>query len=174
VGVAGVEGRLEDRVGERVVDAGHGGQSGSSYVVRMHAAIIYESLTGNTRRASSAIAELLEERGHTATVSPITRIDLHSLSQADVVIIGSWTDGFFVVGQRPGRAGRMRALPALDGKRCIVFCTYALNAGRVLDKMAAIVSGRGGDVVGGMTVRRDRLDRDVADLVERLLEVVPA
>jgi hypothetical protein len=140
----------------------------------MRVAIIYESLTGNTRKASHAIAELLVAQGHAATVSPTTRIDLQSLSQADLVIIGSWTDGLFVVGQRPGRAGRLRALPALDGKRCVVFCTYALNAGRVLDKMAAIVTSRGGEVVGGMTVRRDRTDRDVASLVERLLEVAPA
>jgi hypothetical protein len=140
----------------------------------MRVAIVYESLTGNTRKASAAIADLLVAQGHSASVSPITRIDLQSLSDADLVIIGSWTDGLFVVGQRPGRAGRLRALPALDGKRCVVFCTYALDAGRVLDKMAAIVTSRGGDVVGGMTVRRDRIESDVATLVERLLEVAPA
>jgi hypothetical protein len=137
----------------------------------VHAAIIYESLTGNTRRAARALAAGFERAGHTATASPITRIDLQSLADADLVVIGTWTDGFILVGQRPGRAGRLRALPALDGKRCAVFCTYAIDAGNVLEKMAAIVEGCGGDVVGGMTVRRDRVEADVAELLDRLLTV---
>jgi Flavodoxin domain len=137
----------------------------------VHVAIIYESLTGNTKRASGVLATGLEKAGHTATASPITRIDYQSLSDADLVVIGTWTDGLFVVGQRPGRAGRLRSLPALDGKRCVVFCTYALDAGKVLEKMAAIVASRGGDVVGGMTVRRDRVDAEVAELLESILTV---
>jgi hypothetical protein len=140
----------------------------------VHVAIVYESLTGNTRRASDAIAERLIASGHAATVSPITRIDYQSLAAADLVIIGSWTDGFFFVGQRPGRSGRLRRLPALDGKRCIVFCTYAIDSGKALDKLAGIVATRGGQVIGGMTVRRDRIASDVAELVDRALEVAAA
>jgi hypothetical protein len=134
-------------------------------------AIIYESLTGNTKRASRLLAAGLEDAGHPTSASPITKIDYQALADADLVVIGTWTDGLFVVGQRPGRAGRLRALPALDGKRCVVFCTYALDAGKVLSKMEAIVTGRGGDVVGGMTVRRDRLEADVAELLDSLLTV---
>jgi hypothetical protein len=137
----------------------------------VHVAIVYESLTGNTKRASRVLAAGLEACGHTAVASPITRIDYQSLADADLVVIGTWTDGLFLVGQRPGRAGRLRALPALDGKRCAVFCTYALDAGKVLEKMSAIVASRGGEVVGGMTVRRDRLEGDVAELLDSLLTV---
>jgi hypothetical protein len=137
----------------------------------VHVAIIYESLTGTARRAARELAAGLEAAGHTATASPITRIDYQSLTDADLVVIGTWTDGFVFVGQRPGRASRLRALPALNGKRCAVYCTYAIDAGNVLEKTAAIVEACGGDVVGGMTVRRDRVDADVAELLDRLLTV---
>jgi flavodoxin len=140
----------------------------------MRAVVIYESLTGNTRRAAGFIAQGLEDAGVTTTVCPVTAVDFAALSDADVVVVGSWTDGVFVVGQRPGRAGRLRALPAMKGKRVVVYCTYALNAGKVLQKMTAILEERGAEVIGGMTIRRDDLRGGSVELVNRLLSAVAA
>ena len=135
--------------------------------------MIYESLTGNTRKASELIAAQLGAAGVEATVSPINRLDLAALSAADLVIVGSWTDGFVFAGQRPGRAGRLRKeLPAMRGKKCVVFCTYAIDAGHTLEKLQAIVESKGGEVVGGMQLRRDRLDKSVPDFVGRVLAAV--
>jgi hypothetical protein len=89
------------------------------------------------------------------------------------VVVGSWTDGFFVVGQRPGRAGRLRNMPVIDGKKAVVYCTYALNPGKTLEKLADIVRDRGGDVVGGMAIRRDDIPGGVHEFVGRLLDVIP-
>src|SRR6516225_9137894 len=100
----------------------------------MDAVIIYESLTGNTEKASKLIAGQLRAAGVPTTVCRITNIDYQALADADLVIVGTWVDGIFVVGQRPGRGERIRRLPVLDRKRCLVFCTYALNPGRTLDK----------------------------------------
>lgn len=136
----------------------------------MHVAIVYESLTGRTRRAAQLIAEGLTAAGATATVSPVTDPDYQSLAQADLVVVGGWVDGFFVVGQRPGRAGRLRRMPAMRGKRAIVFCTYALDPGHTLEKLQRIVEEHGAEVLGGMTIRRDRLDEGARELVERLLD----
>lgn len=130
--------------------------------------VIYESLTGNTRRASHLIADELVASGHEAVVCPTTHVDLHALQQADLVVVGGWTDGLFFVGQRPGRAGRLRGLPALAGKRAVCFVTYALDAGKTLDKLVAIVEGLGAEVEGGMTIRRDRIEEGARQLVSRL------
>ena len=140
----------------------------------MHAIVIYESLTGHTRKAAGLIAAELIAQGVSAVACPITRIDYQALSRADLVIVGSWTDGVFVVGQRPGRAGRIRALPVVDGKRALVFCTYALNPGHVLDKMTEILTGRGAEVIGGMAIRRDKLAEGAREFVVRLLDAVEA
>ena len=137
----------------------------------MHAVVIYESLTGNTRKASNAIAAGLRSRGIEAVACPIDRVDLHALQQADLVVVGGWVDGLLFVGQRPGRAGRFKQMPALAGKRTVVFMTYAIDAGKALDKLSAVVAARGADVVGGMTIRRDRLEQGVADLVDRLADL---
>ncbi|MER3452682.1 MAG: hypothetical protein C4344_03125 [Acidimicrobiia bacterium] len=141
----------------------------------MKVLIIYESLTGTTRRAAFMIAERLYEEGHEAVVSPVTHVDLQALKEADLVVVGTWTDGIVFFGQGPGRAERLRRLPVMYGKRCVVYCTYAIDPGHTLEKLADILRDRGADVVGGLAIRRGALEEGVEELVRRLLALlVPA
>ncbi len=135
----------------------------------MNAVVIFESLTGNTRKTADLIAAELRASGVETTVSPIDAIDLAALSAADLVVVGSWVDGIVIAGQKPGRAGRLRKMPVIDGKKAAVFCTYAVNPGKTLSKLSAIVTERGGDVVGGVAVNRRRLEEGAKDFVDRLL-----
>lgn len=135
----------------------------------MNAVVIYESLTGNTAKAGRAIAAELTSSGLPTQAFPITRIDYQALADADLVIVGSWVDGLILVGQRPGRIGRINAMPALAGKQAIVYLTYAIDAGRSLEKLSAAVEARGAEVLGGQTIRRDKLAQGVDDLVDRIL-----
>lgn len=137
----------------------------------MDAVVIYESLTGNTAKAGQAIAAGLTRAGLPTQAFPITRIDYQALSVADLVIVGSWVDGFVVVGQRPGRLGRIKGMPALAGKRAVVYLTYAIDPGKALQKMSDAVAARGADVLGGQLIRRDKLEQGVADFVDRVLQV---
>jgi hypothetical protein len=136
------------------------------------AIVIYESLTGNTRRAAGLIAEELGRRGVDATVCPITRIDYQALARADLVIVGTWTDGLLFVGQRPGRAARIRSLPVIDGKRAIVYVTYAIDPGKTIRKLEGIVAERGGQVLGGLAIHRSKLAEGARELVDGALSAV--
>jgi flavorubredoxin len=137
----------------------------------VEAVVIYESLTGNTAKAGQAIAAGLTAEGVPTRAFPITAIDYQALSRADLVIVGSWTDGLIVVGQKPGRLGRIKAMPALAGKRAVVYLTYAIDAGKALEKLSRAVEGRGAEVIGGQTIRRDKLEAGVDDLVDRVLAI---
>jgi len=134
------------------------------------ALVIWESLTGTTHKAAERIAGGLRAKGVDATVSPATRVDLAALSAADLVIVGSWTDGIVFVGQRPGRATRLWNLPYMTGKRAFVYCTYAVDAGHAVDKLADIVRDRGADVIGGQKVHRFHLERDCDAVVAQVLQ----
>jgi hypothetical protein len=137
--------------------------------------VIYESLTGHTRTLAGLIAEQLVSQQHEVlAVNSVTAVDLQALSAADVVIVGSWTDGILVVGQKPGRAGRLRKIPVFVGKKAFVYCTYALNPGKTIEKLSGIVASRGGEVIGGLAVRRNGLEQGAKDIVEDLLAAVPA
>ena len=140
----------------------------------MRAIVIYESLTGNTREAGQLIAAELNASGIEAVHSPITAIDLQALSDADLVIVGSWTDGLFFFGQRPGRAGRLASMPVIDGKKAAVYCTYAIDSGKTLPKLADIVTRRGGDVIGGVAIKRNAMEEGAVDFVDRLLGALDA
>lgn len=140
----------------------------------MRAVVIYESRTGNTARAARLIAGELATRGVEVAVYPVTAIGLKDLAEADVVFVGTWVDGLVLFGHRPGHAGRIRAMPVIDGKRVVAFMTYAVHAGKALDRFARVLTERGATVVGGGLFRRDRVDRGISELVSEALATVSA
>lgn len=138
------------------------------------AVVIYESLTGNTARAARLIAHEVAAQGVDVSVYPITDIGLKDLAEADIVFVGTWVDGLVLFGHRPGRAGRIRSMPVIDGKRVAAFMTYAIHAGKALDRFTRVLEERGATVVARALLRRDRLDDGIGDLVSTALATVPA
>lgn len=139
----------------------------------MKAVIIYESLTGNTRRAANLIADELYRHRVGTRLCSVNSIDPEAVAAADLVIVGTWTDGMLVVGQRPGRKGRLKKrLPDLAGKRCAAYCTYAIDSGKTLQKLTALLESKGAEVLGGMAIRRDRLAEGAADFADRLTDAL--
>jgi menaquinone-dependent protoporphyrinogen IX oxidase len=132
------------------------------------AVVLYESMTGNTRRLAELIGGALAAAGDDVAVHSVVDFDLHEVAVADVVFVGTWVDGLVAFGQRPGRAGRLRKLPVLDRKPVAVFCTYAINAGKALDKTAAILEAKGARIAGRRQFRRDRLELGVVDFVDEV------
>lgn len=140
----------------------------------MRAIVIYESLTGNTEKAATCITAELAASGIEAVACSTKAIDYQSLADADLVILGSWTDGLFLFGQRPASEGRLSQLPFMNGKRGAVFCTYAIETGRTLQKMEDILRDRGADVIGGYAIKRSKIEAGSREFVDRLLGVVAA
>lgn len=138
------------------------------------AVVIYESLTGNTARAARLIADEVASYGVDVAVYPITDIGLKDLAEADILFMGTWVDGLILFGHRPGRAGRIKAMPVIDGKRVAAFMTYAIHAGKALDRFATVLEERGATVVARALLRRDHLDTGVGDFVSSSLATVPA
>ena len=67
---------------------------------------------------------------------------------------------------RPNQAGfRQNGAP---GKRAVVYCTYAVDPGRTLDKLVALVEEKGAEVIGGFALVRHDLAADVSEFVDRL------
>ena len=138
----------------------------------MKAAVIYESMTGTTRALAGKVGDELRARNIETSVSSITNINLQAVSDADIVFVGTWTAGLFVVGQEPGRSDRLKAMPTIAGKKTVVFVTFALHPGKVVSKMTRLMEHRGAQVIGGMAVRRDDLTQGALDIVEGALAAV--
>ncbi|MCC5950784.1 MAG: flavodoxin domain-containing protein [Acidimicrobiia bacterium] len=137
----------------------------------MEVVIVYESLTGTTRAAALAMADEFFSHRVPCRTFPIVGVDADAVAAADVVVVGSWTDGALVVGQRPGRARRLReSLPSLEGKRCAVYCTYAITPGKTLGKLDRLVTEAGGSVFGGLAIRRTEVREGARTLVDGILD----
>lgn len=139
----------------------------------MKAALLVESLTGNTWSAAELIGDKLRQERWTITgLSRVGKPDLASIQAADVVLVGTWTHGLFVVGQGPFALGKIANLPTMRGKKAACFLTFALNAGRSIDKLSRAVGQTGADLIGGLEIKRNYLDEHTDLFVERLLGAV--
>ena len=141
--------------------------------VAMKAALLVESLTGNTWKAAELIGDKLQQDGWSITgLSKVGKPDLGSIQRADIVLVGTWTHGLFVVGQTPFALGNIANLPTMRGKKAACFLTFALNAGKSIDKLSTAVGQTGADVIGGLEIKRNYLEQHTDLFVERLLGVV--
>jgi len=139
----------------------------------MKAALLVESLTGNTWKAAETIGTKLSQQRWTITgLSKVGDPDLASIQHADIVLVGTWTHGLFVVGQTPFALGKIANLPTMRGKKAACFLTFALNAGKSIDKLSTAVGQTGAEVVGGLEIKRNYIDQHTDLFVERLLGVV--
>lgn len=115
----------------------------------MKIAIVYDSSTGTTANAAQRMGKTLEAHGHQCRVQSISLADPADVSEADLICIGSWVKGLFIIRQHPTE-GTMRFIERLGdlaGKNVVVFCTYKLAIGSTLRQMAEALEEEGATVV---------------------------
>ena len=80
--------------------------------------MLVESLTGNTWNAAERIGDGLAQHGWTITgLNKVKQPDLVAIQAADLVLVGTWVHGLFVVGQAPWAVNSIANLPTMRGKR---------------------------------------------------------
>lgn len=114
------------------------------------AVVLYYSHKGKTARYAREIAMYLWSKGLSVSLSAVTDYDPARLGEADFLITGCWTCGWFVVGQRPherwrnfsrGIAGRVPA------GRTLLFTTYKIRTGSLFRRMREALGLTGRDEV---------------------------
>jgi flavodoxin len=135
------------------------------------AAIVYRSRTGTTRRFAEEIGAFLAARGLEARVVSIGECDVDALRDVDVVLLGCWTEGLFIVRQHPDRpwVSFARRLPALTVPRVGLFATYKLATGSMFAKMREALVGTGAVVRLELKSRDGTLSDAQRQALERFL-----
>ena len=137
----------------------------------MKAAILVESLTGNTWKAGELIADQLQQVGWGITgLSRVRQPDYAAVQDADLVLVGTWVHGLFIIGQTPWALGELAKLPVMKGKLAAAFLTYALNPGSSLQKMTKVLDSLGAEVLGGVALHRAKLPQHTEEFAARLVE----
>ena len=101
------------------------------------AVIIYQSKTGITKKYDEEIGQFLSEKGVKTSILPVSDCKDGVTDQADLVFMGCWTAGLMLFLQHPEKtwtdfAGK---LPALKGKKTVLFTTYKLATGSMFKNM---------------------------------------
>ena len=134
----------------------------------MNIAIVYDSSTGTTASAAKAMAQVFEKGGHHCQIQSVFQADPDEVSQADLICLGSWVKGIFVILQHPTEE-TMRfidRLGDLTGKQALVFCTYKLAIGSTLRQMAQGLEQKGAQVVAQFKYRGPEPSNEFAAFAE--------
>jgi glutamate synthase (NADPH) small chain len=141
----------------------------------------YASAGGRTARAAQAIASGFSARGDQVRTLPMIKIGASELASADLLVLGSWVEGFVVAGVRPAKAMRtwLANSPRLGGKTVGIFATFGVAPKGALHDMRLAVEAKGGVVVtetafGPRELGAKRGLLDVSDFVAKMTGRVSA
>jgi flavodoxin len=133
-------------------------------------AIVYDSSTGTTAKAAEAMGKTLKANGHQCRVQSVAQADPADVAKADLICVGSWIKGLFIILQRPS-AGSMQFIERLGnlaGKKAMVFCTYKVATGSALPRMSNALEGKGAKVVGQFKYRGPEPNSEFASFATSL------
>lgn len=135
--------------GARSSSPGQGGTRNGVPRRQWRALVCYESAGGRTAAVAHEVAKALEGPGAQVHVLPLSRVTAVQLAEADLVVVGAWTEGLFVARAHPARKAMawLDGLPRLAGKQTAVFCTYGVSPKGVLAEMRKALEAKGADVV---------------------------
>lgn len=136
----------------------------------MDISIVYDSSTGTTAKAAEAMGKTLEGYGHHCRVQSVAQADPADISEADLICVGSWVKGLFIIMQHPTAASLqfIEKMGDLSGKKAVVFCTYKLATGSSLPKMAKALEAKGAKVVAQFKYRGPETNSDFESFASSL------
>ena len=132
----------------------------------MKACVIYFSRTGNTTSMAEAISDSIK-----ASAFNITSCEPSVVENFDILILGTPVEGF-----RPARKilNFIEQMPEAEGKKTIVFCTYALWKARTVRTLANKLAKKGYDTILSVSkkgVKPNKTDfSDILDQIEKAIE----
>ena len=132
--------------------------------------MLYQSLRGGTERAAERIGHEFIGQGAAVGVYPVTNFDAQFVLKADLLVIGTWTDGLFGLGARPGQMSKLSTLPPIAHKPVAAFVTYEISPKRSLAKLVDWVEGQDASVVATASFNRRKLEDGVEAFVTDALQ----
>ena len=101
------------------------------------AIIIYNSHTGITKKYAEALESFLINKNIEVKLVSMTGYENNENLTADYLLIGCWTSGLFLFGQRPEKiwVNFAKQLPQISIAKVALFTTYKLATGSMFRNM---------------------------------------
>jgi glutamate synthase (NADPH/NADH) small chain len=116
---------------------------------RQRVLVAYESRGGHTERLAQAISRELLDGASDVVTLPLDRVGVAELADCNLLVVGTWVEGFVVAGVGPAKATRkwLDHLPQMAGKPVAIFCTYSVSPKGTLAAMRRSFEAKGAVVV---------------------------
>ncbi len=103
----------------------------------MKGLIIYNSKKGHTKKYGEEIGKYLSGKNWDTKVISIDKFDEKDIRDADIVFLGSWTNGMFLMFQHPDKkwVKFVNKLPEIKDKKVGLFTTYTIATGSMFRSM---------------------------------------
>jgi len=127
--------------------------------------VMYFSRTGNTKRMAEAISKSTK-----ATAYDIASCDPEFVKDFDLLILGTPVEGF-----RPARETMkfIDQLPETEGKKAIVFCTYAIWKRNALKTMAKKLAKKGYETILSISKKGVKPNEtDFSDVLDQITKSI--
>ena len=131
----------------------------------MKIVVLYESRTGNTKRAAEYVAGAAAAAGAQVKLASVGEPQMNDLTDADLVFIGTWTDGIIIGGHMPGGRKNLYNLPDLWDIPVAGFLTHAIHPGKVTKAFAKLLAYKGADVKLVRTFKAKNIPDGIAEFV---------
>ena len=131
----------------------------------MKIVVLYESRTGNTKRAAEYVAGAAAAAGADVKIATVANPPMDDLTNADLIFVGSWCDGIIIGGHMPGGRKNLYNLPDLWEIPVAGFLTHAIHPGKVTRAFAKLLAYKGADVKLVRTFKRSDVPEGIAEFV---------
>jgi flavodoxin len=103
----------------------------------MKGLVIYNSKKGHTQKYGEEIGKYLLGKNLDTKVISIDNFKEKDIRDADIVFLGSWTNGMFLMFQHPDKkwANFASKLPEIKDKKVGLFTTYTVATGSMFRRM---------------------------------------
>lgn len=125
------------------------------------AIVYYSSKKGTTKYFGEEIGVYLEEKQYETKVISILDAKPEQIDDVELVLLGGWTHGLFIIFQHPDKnwINFAKSLPSLKGKRVGLFTTYKIATGSLFRKMKKYLKNK-----------TDKIDFTLESKSEKLLD----
>ncbi|WP_235305967.1 NADPH-dependent FMN reductase family protein [Porphyromonas canoris] len=104
---------------------------------KMKATILYQSKKGKTAAWAREMAMYLWSKGVDVNFGALSDFKFEQIKDSDLLMLGSWTCGWFVVNQHPSKIWieGAKKLPNQLPENLVLFATYKIHTGSIFNRM---------------------------------------
>lgn len=126
----------------------------------MKALIVYHSKHGKTKRFAENIGKYINKLSGSVVVKSIDNTSIDDINACDLLVLGCWTSGKWLFGQKPEQAwiDFAQRLPKVENKETVLFTTYWLTTGSMFRNMKNLLLPKGYKILSSIKSRNAEMD----------------